>query len=162
MINPEEIKILAEKSRNATEKLFSRWKRKVPSGLDVTVQDLHEKVFSKLNCLDCANCCKKLGPRITSRDIERLAAFLKIRESKFVEKYTRIDEDGDCIFQNMPCPFIDSSNYCLVYEARPKACREYPHTDQRKFHKILDLTINNTFVCPAVYEIVENLKAFKF
>jgi uncharacterized protein len=162
MINPEDLKILAEKSKSSTVKFFSRWKKRPPAGLDDMVHELHEKAFEQINCLECANCCRTLGPRITSRDIEKLAGFLKIRESKFAEKYTRIDEDGDYVFQQLPCPFIDSSNYCLVYEARPKACREYPHTEQRKFHKILDLTVKNTFICPAVYEIVEKLKTLKF
>jgi uncharacterized protein len=162
MINSEELKILAERSKSSTEKLFSGWKKRPPAGLDERVHELHEKVFDKINCLECANCCRTLGPRITSRDIEKLADFLKLRESKFVEKYIKTDEDGDYVFQNMPCPFIESSNYCMVYEVRPKACREYPHTDQRKFHKILDLTIKNTFTCPAAYEIVEKLKGIKF
>ncbi len=30
-----------------------------------------------------------------------------------------------------PCPFLGDDNYCSVYEARPKACREYPHTDRK-------------------------------
>lgn len=31
----------------------------------------------------------------------------------------------------MPCPLLGRDNYCAVYADRPKACREYPHTDRR-------------------------------
>jgi Fe-S-cluster containining protein len=49
-------------------------------------------------------------------------------------------------------------NECLIYDVRPKACSEYPHTNRKKFIQIANLTLNNTEVCPAVYDIVEKLK----
>jgi Fe-S-cluster containining protein len=49
-------------------------------------------------------------------------------------------------------------NYCIIYDQRPKACREYPHTDRRRFYQILDLTMKNRDICPIVYEVVEKLK----
>ncbi|HYX06053.1 MAG TPA: hypothetical protein VE912_04900 [Bacteroidales bacterium] len=45
-----------------------------------------------------------------------------------------------------------------VYEDRPRACREYPHTDRKKFHQILNLTLKNSEVCPAVFMVIEKLK----
>jgi hypothetical protein len=76
----------------------------------------------------------------------------------FKKTYLKIDEDGDFIFQNMPCPFLLPDNYCSIYEVRPKACQEYPHTDRRKFHQVFSLTLKNIYTCPAVYEIAEELK----
>ncbi len=148
----------AEKAEPSTKELFKKWKKKPPEKLDIKVQKLHEEVFEKYDCLTCANCCRTLGPRITGRDIEKLSKFLKIRPSDFVSKYLKIDEDNDYVFQSMPCPFLGEDNNCIVYSERPKACSEYPHTDRRKFNQILDLTLKNTFTCPAVYEIVERLK----
>jgi hypothetical protein len=148
----------AEKAEPSTRALFKKWKKKPPEKLDMKVQKLHEEVFEKYDCLTCANCCRTLGPKVTGRDIEKLSKFLKIRTSKFVLKYLKIDEDNDYVFQSMPCPFLGEDNYCIVYSERPKACSEYPHTDRRKFSQILDLTLKNTFTCPAVYEIVEKLK----
>ena len=49
----------------------------------------------------------------------------------------------------------------MVYESRPKACREYPHTDRPRFYQILDLTLKNAEVCPAVFELIERLKKEK-
>jgi len=50
----------------------------------------------------------------------------------------------------------------LIYDHRPKACSEYPHTNRRKFIQITDLTLKNAEICPAVFEIVEELKKVKF
>jgi len=81
-----------------------------------------------------------------------------MRPAAFTEKYLRTDEDGDQVLQLLPCPFLGTDNYCGIYEVRPKACREYPHTDRRNMHEILDLTLKNTAVCPAVFEILERMK----
>jgi hypothetical protein len=148
----------AEKAEPSTKELFKKWKKRPPEKLDEKVQKLHKEVFEKIDCLDCGNCCRTLGPRILDRDIDKLSRFIKIRPSEFVLKYLRIDEDNDYVFKSMPCPFLGSDNYCSVYPARPKACIEYPHTDNRKFIQLLDLTIKNTFTCPAVHEIVERFK----
>ncbi|MBN2395805.1 MAG: YkgJ family cysteine cluster protein, partial [Candidatus Atribacteria bacterium] len=60
-------------------------------------------------------------------------------------------------FNETPCPFLMPDNYCMVYESRPKACREYPHTDRRRMVQILKLTQKNCEVCPVVYAIVKDL-----
>lgn len=158
MIAIDKLASLAGKKENENKKFFSRLKARIPKDLDITVHRLHDEVFSELNCLDCANCCKSLGPRITEKDIERISKFLKLKRDSFVRSYLKVDEDGDFVFQNMPCPFLMQDNFCSVYDVRPKACAEYPHTDRRKFHQLFNLTLKNTFTCPAVYEIVENLK----
>ncbi len=126
--------------------------------MDDTIHAIHEEVFEEIDCLSCGNCCRTLGPRITDRDIDKIAAVLRIKPHEVVEKYLRIDEDKDYVFQSMPCPFIDTDNYCHIYENRPKACREYPHTDRKKFFQIHALTIRNAETCPAVFDILENLK----
>jgi len=152
---------LAEKARQAEPQhkaLVKKLKKKKPKNLDNTVHALHEEVFSEINCLQCANCCKTLGPRITDHDIARLAKHLKLKPGKFIESYLRLDEDNDYVFKEMPCPFLMPDNYCMVYEHRPKACREYPHTDRKRFYQALDITLKNTATCPAVFEIMERLK----
>ncbi len=155
---PEELKILTDKTRSDTEALLKKLKKKKPKDLDNIVHGLHIEAFSKFNCLDCANCCKTIGPRLTKMDIDRMAKNLKIKSSDFTEKYVITDEDGDFVFHDHPCPFLLPDNYCMVYESRPKACREYPHTDRKRFYQILDLSHKNCETCPVVYEIFEELK----
>jgi Fe-S-cluster containining protein len=158
MIEPEELVSRAKQAEAENKKFFNRLKTRKPKNLDQVVSGLHDQVFEKIDCLDCGNCCKTLGPRLNSIDIERISKYLGQKHDKFIEKYLRIDEDGDDVFKSMPCPFLGSDNYCTIYEKRPKACAEYPHTDRRKFHQVLDLTLKNTFTCPAVFEIVNRLK----
>jgi Fe-S-cluster containining protein len=69
-----------------------------------------------------------------------------------------VDEDGDYVFRSAPCPFLDLENYCTVYESRPLACREYPHTNRKRFYQVVDLSLTNTEICPAVASIFEDLK----
>jgi uncharacterized protein len=158
MIDIERLAGMAKMKEGENRKFFSRLKARIPGNLDGTVHRLHDEVFSKIYCLDCANCCKTLGPRITIKDIERISKFLNLKKETFTKTYLKIDEDGDFVFKNMPCPFLLQDSYCSIYDVRPKACAEYPHTNRRKFHQLLNLTLKNTSTCPAVYEIVEGLK----
>ena len=158
MIQPERLSDLAKNNKRENQKIIERLKARKPKDLDKVTNHLHREAFSHINCLDCANCCKTLGPRIVQKDIDRISKFLNLKPDELIAQYLRIDEDGDHVFKSMPCPFLADDNNCLVYEVRPKACADYPHTDRRKIHQILDLTLKNTHTCPAVFEIVENLK----
>ena len=120
--------------------------------------ELHEDEFSRTDCLTCANCCKTTGPLFTQKDIERIAKHFRMKPGEFIDSYLRLDEENDFVLQQVPCPFLGADNYCSIYEKRPKACREYPHTDRKDFHKISSITIRNTAVCPAAYNIVEEMK----
>ena len=73
-------------------------------------------------------------------------------------QYLRIDEDQDYVLKSVPCTFLDTKNHCMIYEVRPKACREFPHTDRKKFQQIADLTLKNVAICPAAFNIVEAMK----
>lgn len=154
----EELPALAQQDEAANKAYFSRLGKKQIKKLDLVVQDLHYDVFDEIDCLECANCCKSLGPRITDRDVEKMAKALKMKSVAVVAQYLRVDEDGDYVFKEMPCPFLASDNYCMIYENRPKACREYPHTDRKKFFQIRALTMTNASTCPAVYEVLKRLR----
>ncbi len=156
MVSPEELKILAQKHIPIFKDYFKKNKKKLEK-MDREIHLLHEEIVSKTNCLACANCCKTLGPAIYDKDIEKIAKVLRIKPSEVVENYLRLDEDNDYVFQSMPCPFLMPDNYCSIYESRPKACREYPHTDRKKFHQIYNLTVKNTSTCPIAYEVLKEL-----
>jgi len=114
--------------------------------------------FSKTDCLQCANCCKTTGPLFTSADIERIAKHLRLKPSAFIDAYLRVDEEGDYVLKTVPCTFLGADNYCSIYKVRPKACREFPHTNRKKFHQISNLTLKNVAICPAAFHIVEAMK----
>ena len=156
-----DIKNKALDLRQENKTFFARLKKRKPKNLDKIVHELHHEVFQEIDCLDCANCCKSISPTLYHKDIDRLSKQLKIKPSQFVEEYLYLDDEGDYVFKQTPCPFLLSDNYCIVYENRPKACREYPHTDRSRFYQILNLTLKNSLICPAVFEIIEILKKRK-
>jgi hypothetical protein len=140
------------------KKYFDKLKKKTPKNLDYLMQDLHEAEFKNTACLTCANCCKTTGPLFTTADIERISKHLRQKPQQFIDHYLRIDEDKDYVLQSVPCAFLDSDNACFIYDVRPKACREFPHTDRKKFQQITDLTLQNVAICPAAFNIVEEMK----
>lgn len=148
----------ARKNRQSIRRKTERLRKMRKGSIDAKVHVLHDEAFEKIDCLGCANCCKTTGPLFTGNDITRLARHLNLNESDFIEKYLRIDEDNDYVLKTVPCPFLDAENYCTVYEARPKACREYPHTDRVNQAGILKLTEKNSQICPAVADIFKNLE----
>lgn len=155
----EQLPKLAQDALKENKKYFANLKKRTPKNLDYVMQDLHDKEFAKIDCLDCGNCCKTTSPIFTVKDIERISKHLKMKVSDFVNEFLERDADDFMVLKSSPCTFLDESdNTCFIYDVRPKACSEYPHTDRRKFIQITDLTVANTFVCPATYNIVENLK----
>lgn len=158
MIPIDKIFTIAKNAENRNKAFFKNIKPKQANKVDDLFQKTNNEVFSKINCLECANCCKTLGPLLSERDISRISKKLNIKPAIFESKYLVIDEDGDYIFKTMPCPFIDSENYCSIYEYRPKACSDYPHTHQPDILKKHKITIKNSFTCPAVFEILEKVK----
>jgi Fe-S-cluster containining protein len=149
---------LAKDKQQENKKFFSKLKKKTPKHLDSLMVELHEEEFSRTDCLDCANCCKTTGPLFTNKDIERISKKFKQKPQQFIDQYLRIDEDNDYVLQSVPCTFLDAENHCLIYDVRPKACAEFPHTDRKKFQQISNLTIKNVGICPAAYNIVEEMK----
>ncbi|NND93589.1 MAG: YkgJ family cysteine cluster protein [Flavobacteriales bacterium] len=137
--------------------LKKKLKKLKPRQLDKSMHEGHNRAFSCIDCLQCANCCKTTGPLFTDKDIERISSKLKMSQLDFIGSYLRQDEDGDMVLQKVPCPFLGVNNYCDIYEFRPKACREYPHTDRAKQHQILDLTFKNAEICPAVEDILTQM-----
>ncbi|HTL81440.1 MAG TPA: YkgJ family cysteine cluster protein [Bacteroidia bacterium] len=148
----------AEAAKKANEKLIEKLKRTQPKDLDEVVHKLHDEAFEEIDCMDCANCCKTISPIFLQKDIERVAKAVGLPPGKFIEKYLYMDEDGDFVLQSTPCPFLDSENYCTVYNDRPNACRGYPHTNRKRVHQVLDITMLNSLVCPAVLHITEKLR----
>ena len=155
----ENLLINWEKKSAEHQKLYKNWLSKANKNQVLKVlPELHEEAFEKIDCLQCANCCATTGPLLLDKDIERMAKHFKSKPSVFTEKHLVMDEDGDYVFKSSPCPFLGDDKYCCAYEARPNACREYPHTQQRNMLQKLKITGLNATICPAVAEVVEGLK----
>ncbi|WP_194765871.1 YkgJ family cysteine cluster protein [Tamlana sp. I1] len=148
----------AKDKHNENKKFFAKLKKKAPKNMDYIMQELHDQEFKNTDCLECANCCKTTGPLFTDKDIDRISKFFRMKPQQFINQYLRIDEEQDYVLQAVPCTFLGADNYCSIYEVRPKACREFPHTDRKKFQQISNLTLKNVAICPAAFNIVEAMK----
>lgn len=153
-----------QKKSGDRQKLYKRWLEKAdkaPKRNRILEQlpDLHEEAFEKVDCLQCGNCCKSFSPRFKTPDIKRIARHLQLRESDFIERYLRLDEDGDYVVRSTPCPFLGADNYCSIYEVRPSDCQRFPYTDEDVLVKRPALTLKNSTFCPIVYFVLEKLMA---
>ncbi|MFM7668221.1 MAG: YkgJ family cysteine cluster protein [Bacteroidota bacterium] len=141
------------------QKMMLNLKRKKSTELDEVFHSKHDQEFKKMDCLTCANCCKTTSPIFRDADIRRISKQLKIKESKLISDLLRMDEEGDFVLKSSPCYFLNSDNTCSIYEFRPLACKEYPHTDRKNMFQILDLTVKNTLICPVVSRIVSQINS---
>lgn len=121
--------------------------------------DLHEEAFRKINCLECAACCKNYSPRFKTPDIKRIAKHLKIKEGELIETYLLLDNEGDYVVKSKPCPFLAPDNYCSIYDVRPSDCARFPYTDEDVIIKRRELTLKNSSFCPIVHFVLEELIA---
>ena len=119
--------------------------------------ELHDEAFSKIDCLQCAACCKNYSPRFKTPDIKRISKHLKMKESVFIDTYLRLDEEGDYVVKQTPCPFLGADNFCSIYEERPSDCERFPYTNEDVLLKRPQLTLKNSTFCPAVYHVLERL-----
>ena len=126
--------------------------------LDTQFHAAHVKTFKGIDCLSCANCCKTTSPIFRKVDIDRISKSMGMKSGKFENEFLRVDEDGDFVLKSSPCYFLGSDNKCSIYDVRPLACREYPHTDRKNMFQIIDLTAKNLEICPAVAKIVTEME----
>jgi Fe-S-cluster containining protein len=142
------------------QKQFKRYlDRANPSKLIRELPELHEEAFSKIDCLDCANCCKNHSPTFKATDIKRISKHLGLKEAVFVDTYLKLDEENDFVVKQSPCAFLNDDNSCHIYDVRPSDCSRYPYTDEDVFIKRKALTMANSMVCPAVFHILEKISA---
>jgi Fe-S-cluster containining protein len=118
---------------------------------------LNGEAYEKVNCLDCANCCKNYSPRFKTPDIKRISRHLNLRESEFIDKYLEVDEEGDFVARSKPCPFLGADNFCSIYDERPSDCRRFPYTDEDVVVKRQQLTLKNATFCPITFYVLEKL-----
>ncbi|MBK5195363.1 MAG: YkgJ family cysteine cluster protein [Proteiniphilum sp.] len=151
-----------QKEASLKKPVWEKWFRKNKQRLmkmDSEVQQLHNEAVADTDCLACGNCCRSLGPMILTGDIDLMAKALRVKTAAIIDRYLQCDEDGDMVFRSMPCPFLGDDNYCSIYESRPRACREYPHTDRKKFYQIYSLSLKNAETCPIVHKVLDRLTA---
>ena len=120
---------------------------------------LHEEAFERVDCLQCAACCKNYSPRFKTPDVKRISKHLGMKESVFIETYLRVDEDGDFVVKSSPCPFLGADNFCSIYDVRPSDCERFSYTDEDVIIKRQKLTLKNASFCPITFYVLEKLSS---
>lgn len=161
MIKIEELESLAKKKENDNQKFRRFLKTHAdPELLDEQFKQLHDKYFALYDCKQCRNCCIKFCGNIPINEIEIDAKHLGMTSEKFKEKYLEEKpNNGTYITKNVPCDFY-VNNECILGECKPESCKSYPHTNKEGRLFSLYNVIDNTFVCPVVFEIIEELKTY--
>jgi Fe-S-cluster containining protein len=135
------------KSHHSSDRLFRR-----------IAHDVEEQI----DCKSCANCCRETRVNVCRTDIDTLARYLDMPHEQVVREYTILDpEDRETILRQTRdgCVFLDG-NLCMVYEARPRACREFPYlvSDQRSLGGRMSSVCKHACICPIVYNALEAYK----
>ena len=156
---PESLKQRASSTKKKRREFFKTIKRSKSGIIDRLFADAHQSIFKQIDCLDCANCCKTVGPKWTDKDISRVSKLFKMNKKEFISEYLIIDEDFDAVLKQLPCAFLQNNNKCLIYNERPKACKDYPHTDSMKMKNFIKQTSKNCECCPAVFAMVEKISS---
>lgn len=135
---------------------LSRIEKNPPKGLDRTAEILDKEVWKETDCLSCANCCKKMTPTFTEKDIKRISAHLSMTPAAFKEKWLYKDSINDWLNTANPCQFLDKkTHFCSIYEVRPEDCAGFPHLAKKKFVSYIDTHKQNIEYCPATFRMVE-------
>lgn len=148
----------AKDKQKVNKQFLQKLQTRRGKGVEKLLPELHEEAFSKIDCLECARCCKSISPRFKAPDIKRISKYLGMKEGAFIDTYLRIDKDEDYVVKFTPCPFLGDDNACGIYDVRPGDCANYPYTDSYDFFKRPNITYENSTVCPAAYYVLERLK----
>jgi uncharacterized protein len=130
-----------------------------PQGL---FRRIAREVEQQIDCKTCANCCREPRVNVSGQDIDSLARYLEMPPEQIVKEYTIVDrEDRERILRQTKgaCVFLDG-NLCMVYEARPRACRDFPYlaSDQRSLGGRMSSVCNHASICPIIYNTLESYK----
>ncbi len=145
--------------KKAFKKYLGRIEKLKPKELDDVAEKINAEVWQEIDCLTCANCCKRMTPTFTHKDIRRISKHLDMRPKDFKERWLRYEKkDKDWVNINQPCQFLDlSTNMCSVYEVRPADCAGFPHLTKKKMVDYVHVHQQNIEYCPATYKMVEKM-----
>lgn len=132
--------------------------RRATAETDSLVRQIAEEVSGQIDCMACANCCKKLMPAFTETEIDSLATHLDMNREAFVHTFLQFSAEEQTHFSlHSPCAFL-KDNHCTIYALRPQSCRDYPNLHKPDFSYRMLGVLNNYGICPIVYNAVERLK----
>jgi Fe-S-cluster containining protein len=155
-----QIRSLGEKKRPENERFRRFLKSRDHS--DRILRRAAQDIEGQIDCTACANCCRVATAKISERDVERLARYLRLPVAQFLAQYTSRDPEEGMILKRTEaagCVFLDG-NACAIYDARPDTCQRFPHLVRGNGSIVSRMWqfIDRACYCPIVYN---SLEAFK-
>jgi Fe-S-cluster containining protein len=130
---------------------------------DTPFQILAADVQREVDCTACANCCRHSVVSVTKSEIENIALHIGSTPEDVARLYTVPDPDAltSRILLNSGngCVFLDG-NLCMIYEARPKTCRDFPHVSvgTHSLGSRQSSLARWTAFCPIIFNALESYK----
>lgn len=157
MLSPKDVAAAAAKRED--ENLRFRTFLKIhadPDKLDQQFFALHQELFSKYDCYQCGNCCRRFSTTLSEEEIVNISTYLGMTRQKFLEDCLIRGRDG--LELPAPCRFLDMDGRCRIQDCKPEECKGFPYTDRPDRIASLYSILSAAEVCPVVFEILERLK----
>lgn len=146
--------------RKPFRSFLTKTEKNPPLGIDKITKQIEPEVWEEIDCLSCANCCKKMTPTFTKQDLKRISAHFQQTPEEFKKQWLEVDKNKDYVNVNQPCQFLNlTDNKCSIYEIRPVDCAGFPHLSKRKWEEYAHVHKQNIDYCPATYKMVEKMIA---
>lgn len=151
-----------ENKLSVYRKLFrsylTKTENKPPRGIDKITPVIEKEVWKEVDCLTCANCCKKMTPTFTDKDLKRISAHFKQTPEEFKKQWLKKDSNKDLVNKQQPCQFLNlKDNKCSIYAIRPEDCSGFPHLSKTKWSEYANVHKQNIDYCPATFKLVEKM-----
>lgn len=145
-------------NRKTFRSFLTKSEKTPPRGIDKITTEIEPQVWKEVECLTCANCCKKMTPTFTTKDLKRISSHFNMTPDAFREKWLEKDKNKDWVNVNQPCQFLNlEDNKCSIYAIRPEDCAGFPHLSKKRWVQYAHVHKQNIDYCPATYKMVEKL-----
>lgn len=127
---------------------------------DKPFQILASEVRQHMDCTNCANCCRHSVVSVNKPEIENIAWHLGATPEAVARLYTVPDPDAPAsrtlLNSGEGCVFLDG-NLCMIYEARPKTCRDFAIGTHSLGSRPSSLA-RWAALCPIIFNALESYK----
>jgi Fe-S-cluster containining protein len=121
------------------------------------------EVQQHVDCTACANRCRHSVVSVNEQEVDSIARHLGATPEAIARLYTAPDPDapGSRTLLNSAeeCVFLNG-NLCMIYEARPKTCRDFPHiaVGTHSLGARPSSLARRAALCPIIYNALESYK----
>lgn len=132
-------------------------------GTDKPFQLLASEVQQHVDCRTCANCCRHSVVSVNKTEIQDIARYLRTAPEAVARLYTVPDPDvpaSRILLNSGQCCVFLAGNLCMIYEARPKTCRDFPYVavGTHSLGNRPSSLARWASLCPIIYNAIERYK----